>query len=69
MKIYSLKEKVGTQHKALKGPVSDLERLSWKDLIAKYDHWTMRQWIIATLNQSSNFLKKSKDSMLDVGLV
>jgi hypothetical protein len=66
-----LKENVATQHKALEVPIQDLNHLSWKDLIARYDSFSVSEWIRNATNQNSTFfvLHKSRDPMLGIGLV
>lgn len=31
---------------AMKQPLADLETLHWKDFLAKYDHYSLKQWLV-----------------------
>ncbi len=32
--------------RAMKQPLEDLDKLHWKDFLAKYDHYTLKQWLV-----------------------
>lgn len=58
---------------AFSQPLSDLQKLHWKDFLAKYDHYSLKQWLIeyqnlthSSVNMASLFL--NIESMLERSL-
>jgi len=35
---------------SLKQPLADLQNLSWNEFLAKYDHYTLKQWLVEYQN-------------------
>ena len=59
---------------ALKKPNEDFECLSWKEIVKKYDKYSLRSWLTGKANMSADTVDYISvfyniESFLDVGLV
>jgi len=68
-----LKMSTDLMDKAFAQPLADLQTLQWKDFLTKYDHYTLKQWLIEYQNATHSKVSMTSlllnfESMLDRSL-